>query len=219
MDVIYDLRGPFFTLSDPKLFETYVMKMGEVYNKNGVSYVELAASSKMFRFTNQKEFDEKHKVFSSALQKVKEKFGVEINLLVANPRSKTSMEDINQYLTIVIKNIKYPYIAGIDLLGHEKNSNKLFSYTFASIARVCAIHDLHYFTIRSHAGETREHQENVKDFLRGIKQELEYMKENEGLDKSYIPDIRIGHGIYGIDEETLRLIKELQATLGAELRA
>lgn len=36
MDIIYDLRGPFFASSDPKLFEKYVMKMGESYKEKGV---------------------------------------------------------------------------------------------------------------------------------------------------------------------------------------
>lgn len=54
MDVIYDIRGPFFASSDPKLFESYILKMGENYKENKVKYVELAASSKMFRYTNEK---------------------------------------------------------------------------------------------------------------------------------------------------------------------
>lgn len=211
MDIIYDIRGPFFASSDPKLFEAYMLKMGEDYSKKGVKYVEVAASSKMFKIYNEKAFEEKHKIIENALKKTKEKYGVDINLLIANPRSKTNEEDINQYLSIVAKCIKYPYIRGIDLLGHEKTSNKLYSYTFASVTRMCALHDLKYFTIRSHAGETRENTNNVKDFLIGIKQELEYMKENEGLDKAYIPDIRIGHGVYGIDEEAISLMKELNA--------
>ncbi len=209
MDVIYDIRGPFFASSDPKLFEAYILKMGERYKANNVKYVEVAASSKMFRYTNQSEFDNKHKILSKALEKTKEKYGVEINFLIANPRSKVLQDELNQYLSILVKNIKYPYIAGIDLLGHEKNSNKLFSYTFASVTRMSALHNLSYFTIRSHAGETREYKENVKDFLMGIKKELEYMKEKEGIEERYIPDIRIGHGIYGIDEETMSLMKEL----------
>lgn len=78
---------------------------------------------------------------------------------------------------------------------------------------MCAKHNLKYFTIRSHAGETREYQDNVKTFLLGIKKELEYMKENENIDKEFLPDIRIGHGVYGIDEETINLIKELNAKI------
>lgn len=54
MDVIYDIRGPFFASSDPKLFEAYILKIGEVYKENNVKYVELAVSSKIFRYTTQK---------------------------------------------------------------------------------------------------------------------------------------------------------------------
>lgn len=161
----------------------------------------------MFKYKNEKEFKDKHKIFNDVISKVKEKYDVELALLLSNSRSKSSEKDIQDFIKTIYDNIKFPYITGIDLLGHEKNSNKIFDYVFASVTRMCGIHNLKHFTIRSHAGETREHESNIKDFLNSVNNELDYMKENENIDKNYYPDIRIGHGVYGVDKEVISLMK------------
>ena len=100
-------------------------------------------------------------------------------------------------------------------MGHEKTSNKDYAYIFAAAANMCAKNGWKHFTIRSHAGESDEHRDNIKDFLKSVTTEIDQLKR-DGVIKypDFYPDIRIGHGLHGgLDDETLALIKKTGAII------
>lgn len=96
-----------------------------------------------------------------------------------------------------------PYILGVDMLGYENNKTKEFKEELDSYAAWANTHKPGSF-IRVHAGENDKNHDNVKDFL---KIAVKY------------PNLKflVGHGVYGMDEETIRLLKRLGSRVTVEL--
>lgn len=66
------------------------------------------------------------------------------------------------------------------------------------------------FLIRIHSGENTNDISGIKDALKIIK------KESSGYNDNY-PRIRIGHAIHGCDEETIKLMKEMNVSIELNL--
>lgn len=215
MDELYSARGPFFDSSNPNLIKNYILKIAENYAKNGVEYCELSTCTWMFQGCSEEENKERHKIFSSAVKEAQKKYGVTVAFLLATPRVKRDDHSMMGFTRAFINEANTPFVAGIDLLGHEKTSNKDYSYIFAAAANLCAKNGWKHFTIRSHAGESDEHKDNIKDFLKSVTTEIDALKKSgEIKDKDFYPDIRIGHGLHGgLDDETLELIKKTGAII------
>lgn len=96
-----------------------------------------------------------------------------------------------------------PYVLGVDMLGYENNKTKEFKEELDAYAAWANEHKPGSF-IRVHAGENDKNHDNVKDFL---KIAVKY------------PNLKflVGHGVYGMDEETLRLCKRLGNRVTVEL--
>lgn len=215
MDELYSARGPFFDSDNPDLIRNYILKIAENYAKNGVEYCELSTCTWMFKGCSSKESEYRHKVFASAIKEAKKKYGVTVSFLLAIPRVKRDDDALMGFTRDFINEANTPFVAGIDLLGHEKTSNKDYAYMFAAAANLCAKNGWKHFTIRSHAGESEEHKDNIKDFLRAVTTEIDALKAKGIIkDPDFYPDIRIGHGLHGgLDDETLELIKKTGAII------
>ena len=215
MDELYSSRSPFFDSTNPALIRSYILKIAENYAKNGVEYCELSTCTWMFQGNNQKEGEERHRAFADAIKEAKKKYGVTVSFLLATPRVKRDDNSLMWFTRSFINEANVPFVAGIDLLGHEKTSNKDYAYIFAAAANMCAKNGWKHFTIRSHAGESDEHRDNIKDFLKSVTTEIDQLKRDGVIkDPDFYPDIRIGHGLHGgLDDETLALIKKTGAII------
>jgi hypothetical protein len=116
----------------------------------------------MFQGNDPKDNQNRHKAFSDAVKEAYKKYGVTVAFLLATPRVKRDDQSMMWFTRSFINEAHMPFVAGIDLLGHEKTSNKDYSYIFAAAANMCAKNGWKHFTIRSHAGESDEHKDNIK---------------------------------------------------------
>jgi adenosine deaminase len=85
------------------------------------------------------------------------------------------------------------YLAGVDFMGHETNSTHAFAEQIRRVAR-WAHAARPGFVIRIHAGENPSHPKNVRvgwDSVRGADVQL-----------------RIGHGLFGTDDQTMAGLRE-----------
>jgi len=87
-----------------------------------------------------------------------------------------------------------PYVTGIDVLGYEINKTNAFTNALDEFAIWMKGH-ASGLTLCVHAGENDKNPENVKDVLRLV--------EKHGI------YARIGHGLYGLDDEAIELMKRL----------
>ncbi len=96
-----------------------------------------------------------------------------------------------------------PYVMGVDMLGYESNKTAEFIDMLDEYAAWANTHKPGSF-IRVHAGENDKNHDNVKDFL---KIAVKY------------PNLKflVGHGVYGMDDETLALCKKLGNRVTVEL--
>lgn len=96
-----------------------------------------------------------------------------------------------------------PYVMGVDMLGYESNKTAEFVDMLDAYARWANTNKPGSF-IRVHAGENDKNHDNVKDFL---KIAVKY------------PNLKflVGHGVYGMDDETIRLLKRLGDRVTVEL--
>ncbi|MDX2094407.1 MAG: hypothetical protein SFW64_00460 [Alphaproteobacteria bacterium] len=122
--------------------------------------------------------------------------------MVGIPRGLSS-EEIQAALEKAKISLDSPYIMGVDMLGYESDKTKKFITMLDSYAAWANEHKPGSF-IRVHAGENDKNHDNVKDFL---KVAIKY------------PNLKflVGHGIYGMDEETLGLCKKLDNQITVEL--
>jgi adenosine deaminase len=86
-----------------------------------------------------------------------------------------------------MKNSHEPEIVGVDFMGEETNKTRDFARELSTIALIRSTRP--EFHIRVHAGENGNELDNIKDAIK-------------------LGATRIGHGVYGVDEETLRLARE-----------
>ena len=96
-----------------------------------------------------------------------------------------------------------PYVMGLDMLGYESNKTKEFIGLLDKYAQ-WANENKPGSYIRVHAGENDKNHDNVKDFLK--------------LAVKY-PNLHflVGHGVYGMDQETLALLQKLGTRVTVEL--
>lgn len=96
-----------------------------------------------------------------------------------------------------------PYVMGVDMLGYESNKTREFIPMLNQYMKWANEHKPGSF-IRVHAGENDKNHDNVKDFL---KIAVKY------------PNLHflVGHGVYGMDEETIDLLKKLGDRVTVEI--
>ena len=212
LDAVYDARKPFFASTDTELYDQYFLAIAKKYKESGVKYCELSVAPQMFLHKNPEKQAEKLEHFSKLFTRIQKEYGVDIKFLLGNSRSSNSEKQVDEFLFHAQDLAQYPFVSGVDVLGHERTSNREFEYMFASMTSFCIKNGLQDYTIRCHTGESTEYEDNTKVFLQAIKRERDYLA-SQGYKVDGIPDIRIGHGLHGMDEETIDLCRELGATI------
>lgn len=191
----YFYRTIFFSNLD--ILEEIMIESAKEYHKFGIEYVEL--SSKWFANKDILALCEK------LFPKIKEQYNVEFKFLCAIDRNY-DFEKIERYLRDAKEVIDSPCIAGIDILGEEKDSIlRIEPYLKKAVALVAT----HNRTIRVHSGETNI-PDNIYNTLRIIDNEL------ENLDCKCL-SIRLGHCLYGLTGEAINLCKKLNAIVELNL--
>ena len=191
LEKIYSFRQPFFR--DYSLTPQLLELIAKEYSENGISYVELSGSQ---IFDLEKE-PQMLKLATETIPLLEKKYGVSLRFLGAMTRYDDVEWSLDQLekLKLVANN---PYIAGIDVVGHETNSTLDIADNIKPYMEFAKEKELDW-TFRFHAGENPSHPENVKEALK--------------LAEKYGVKTRIGHGLYGIDEETLDLAKRTNAII------
>lgn len=156
----------------------YLESLANDYKRMGIKYVELSVSD-ILR-------PEWLEICERELPKLEERLGVKIRFLAAIWRhsEKSYNAQVTQRIRALQKN---PYIVGVDIMGNETNSTLDFSDVLKELSEYRKVKNPN-FQIRVHAGENKNYLENIKNAIR-------------------LGATRIGHGIYGVDEETLQLAK------------
>lgn len=175
----------------PHLYADTIVAMAREYHADGVHLATPSAVG----LDNPAMFQAIHEGVD-AIEQDPELKDVTLRFLYAIPRG-FPLPLIHQHLEKLKTLSASPYITGLDFVGYEVNKTSEFS---AELDNFCAWanKDRPGFTIRVHAGENDKNQDNVKDVL--------------ALAEHY-PNLHfhIGHGIYGLDKETIARITRLNA--------
>ena len=199
MEEIYALRGPF--TKNKELFPDLLHSLAETYRDTGVEYAELSYSS----FIGDREYME---MINEHVPEIEAQTGVKLRFVAGLWRhsdKEWNMDDTDRITSIA----RSPYIVGVDFMGHETNSTETFKDELQMLADYAMGEDPD-FTIRVHAGENPMFKNNVKDTLRIIYEQHKAREAADGHEYE-MPRVRIGHGLYGVDEETIQLAKEMGA--------
>ena len=201
MEESYLLRSPI--AKHKGLLPDLLFLLAESYRNIGVEYAELSFSS----FIRDPEYME---LINIILPQIESETGVRIRFIASLWRhscQEWNMDDSDRIVSIA----ESPYIVGADFMGHETNSTEVFKEELCLFADYAMKKDP-YFTIRVHAGETPMVKRNVKDTLRIVYEEHAARETADGC-KYVMPRVRIGHGLYGLDDETIRLAREMEAVI------
>jgi len=181
MEQIYNLRRPI--TKHPAAFVPLLRRIAADYAAMGARYVELSLS------------DVVGKAWLTAVHRevpaIEREFGVELRFLAAMGRHDDLEWDLD-YIERVRSLAASRYLVGVDVMGQETNSTRQFARQIREVA-AWADQARPGFAIRVHAGENPAHPENVRVAV----------ECTEGLDVQ----LRIGHGLYGVDDATLDRLK------------
>jgi ADP-ribose pyrophosphatase YjhB (NUDIX family)/adenosine deaminase len=193
MERIYRLRAPI--TRNLATFIPLCRQIADDYARMGVKYVELSMSN----IVEAARLREVQKY----LPKIEAESGVQIRFLAAMSRHDDLEWDLD-YIEQMKRVAACRYIAGVDFMGHETNSTRAFADRIEMIAR-WADAERPGFVIRVHAGENPAYPENVRIAL-----------ESVGDCKV---QLRIGHGLYGVDSKTLAELRRKRAIVEFNLNS
>lgn len=195
LEEIYKLRSPITKNVDlfPALLEEIALK----YRADGVRYAELSLSN----ITDPQWLAKAHE----CLPRIEQETGVALRFLVGLSRHAPEEFNLDMADQVLFVARISPYVVGVDVMGHETNSTLHFRDVLTSSDPWDATKRLidprtqapredglleyrdknPHFQIRIHAGENPVHPENVREAIAA-------------------GATRVGHGLYGMDETTLR---------------
>ena len=193
MEKIYKLRAPI--TKNKKTFIALCRQIAKDYQAMAVKYVELSFANVIYSSYLE--------LLHKELPKIEMETGLTIRFLAAIGRSDDLEWDLD-YIEQLKQISASSYIVGVDFLGHETNSTYAFAQQITEIAKWA---DQNYpgFVIRVHAGENPAHPENIRAAIE--------------LTKNYKVQLRIGHGLFGVDEQTLAELKHTQAIVEFNLNS
>ena len=199
MEDLYDIRGPF--TKNPELFGDYLWELARDYEAQGTKYVELSYTA----YLSNREY---MRAMEEELPKIEEQTGVKIRFIAGLWRHSDNEWNLDE--ADRLEQIAHsPYIVGCDFMGQETNETKSFEDSLREMARYSMESDP-LFSIRIHAGENPIFPDNVKQALQIVHDEWKAACDKAGK-KLPMPRVRIGHGLYGVDDETIQLAKEMGA--------
>ncbi len=132
---------------------------------------------------------------TEALPRLQETYGITIRFLFALSRHDDLEWDLDMIERLRV-NIDNPTVVGFDFMGHERNSTKAFVKHLEAAASLASLRP--GLVVRVHAGENPAQPENVRVAVETL---LPAVKHH-GL------ELRIGHGLYGVDEKVFELMRE-----------
>ena len=193
MEKIYKLRSPI--TKNIKTFIALCHQIAKDYQTMGVKYIELSFASVIYSSYLE--------LLHKELPKIERETGLTIRFLAAIGRSDDLEWDLD-YIEQLKQMSASLYIVGVDFLGHETNSTYAFAQQITEIAKWA---DQNYpgFVIRVHAGENPAHPENIRAAIE--------------LTKNYKVQLRIGHGLFGVDEQTLTELKNIETIVEFNLNS
>lgn len=170
----------------PEVLEDNLRTIAKEYAAQGINYAEISYVG----LDNPKLLAALHRL----VPEIEAETGVRLRFMVGIPRN-WPIEQIQNTLTKTRILAQSPYITGVDFLGYEVNKTDRFSEALEDLVR-WADEKAHGFIIRAHAGENDKNPENIKQLL-----QLTSKYKNVRT--------RIGHGLYGLDDETLQIAKSM----------
>ncbi|MEN9359325.1 MAG: hypothetical protein RL095_860 [Verrucomicrobiota bacterium] len=191
MSGLYRYRSPL--TKHPRLLAPMLARIAADYRAMGVDYAELS----VFNVLEAAFFATIHEV----LPEIERDTGVRLRFLAALGRHDDYEWDLD-CLERLKQLAASPFLVGIDFMGHETNSTAAFAPQLRAIA-AWASEARPGFALRVHAGENPAHPENIRLAAACV----------EGLQVQ----LRIGHGLYGLDEETLELLRRTRAIVELNL--
>ena len=187
MEEIYALRGPF--TKNKTLFPDLLKSLAIDYKNKGIEYAELSFSA----FLSSPEYMQ---MLEDNLPQIEQETGVKLRFLAGLWRhsdQEWNLDDTDRLITIA----QSPYIVGCDFMGHETNATLEFEKELRTLTQYASKKDPN-FAIRIHAGENPLFKSNVYDALKIIYDEHSKIEQETGT-KLKFPQVRIGHGLYGLD--------------------
>ena len=201
MEDIYDLRDVF--IKDKKLFPDLLWLVAKSHARAGIKYAEFSLVSVVKN-------PEIIEIIYNEVPKIEKETGCQIRFLAGINRHMD--KDLTKDRIDCIKSVATsPYITGVDFIGHESNATTDFGEELKEITKWAAFYEPD-FIIRVHAGENPMFPDNVKDTLKIIKEAVKEAEQEYGVKLEY-PQVRIGHGLYGVDDECIALCRELDAVI------
>ncbi|MBX3229627.1 MAG: NUDIX domain-containing protein [Labilithrix sp.] len=191
MERIYRLRAP-ITKSLPAM-PAILRRLAEDYAAMGIRYVELSLGSLALARVL--------RTIHEHVPAIEDETGVTLRFLLALSRHDDPEwdEDLLRRLATLGESL---YVAGIDVMGHETNSTHAFVPQLRAAA-TWATRERPGFVVRVHAGESPSHPENLRVAIEAL--------------AGFAVATRLGHGLYGADDETLSLVVESRATVEMNL--
>ncbi len=184
LEDIYYLRD--FITGRKEFFADFLTLIADQYKEQGIDYAELSMNCILD--------PEWLQIAHAVLPEIEKRTGVKIRFLVAIYHYESQKKMMNDIHKLAIASRSH-YIVGVDFAGHEWSPNEKYLDCIRSIAKWIS-ENQHQRVMRIHAGETNIHSDNLKNAL--------IVAEEFGV------FVRIGHGIYGIeDSDTLLLMSNL----------
>ena len=190
MERLYAMRAPL--TRHTALFAPQLWRIAQRAAEAGVSYLELSLSS----ILEPALLAQAHTV----LPAIEAQLGVAIRFLVALSRHDDLEWDLD-VLRRMETCLGSRAIVGIDFMGHETNSTRAFMPHLT--AAVALAQQRAGWVVRVHAGENPAFPENVREAVAVARPFV----QNHGL------ELRIGHGLYGVDEATLSEVAALSSSM------
>lgn len=195
--VLMDSKDEKFSQND--LQQDTMLLIHRQAKEQGLSYIEMSHNA----LASDKNMDV-IRTYNSILPKIEGKEGEPKLRFLAGISRTSNPKKVEETFQYVKDSLQSKYVSGIDFLGEEFNSTNDFENLLGKVTEYALDEDPD-MVIRVHAGETNSFEGNIEKVFEVVYGE--YFKkieayEKEGKDISQIkkPNLRIGHGIYGLEE-------------------
>lgn len=199
-----------FITKDFNLFVPLLEKIAQTYEQQGVSYTELSSTSVIGN-------PQLIRAIHENAPRIEAETGVNLRFLGALWRHSDpewNMDQADRLKSVLLS----PYVVGVDIVGHEKNPIRYMKEPLQEIISFAA-KNISGCVVRLHAGENPYYSADpatLDDNNFNNAYEAVQIADNARRDANgaflgkYGRDmqIRIGHGRYGLQPATLRLIAE-----------
>ncbi len=193
LERIYRLRSPITKAAS--VFPALLRRIAEDYRAMGIRYAELSLSNVIEA--------QRLRLLHRELPALEAEIGVRLRFLAALSRHNDLEWDLD-CLDRLRELTGSRYLVGLDFMGHETNSTRVFARQLREAAE-WADRERPGFVLRVHAGENPAYPDNVRvavETVAGLRVRL-----------------RIGHGLYGVDTETLALLRQSGAIVEFNLNS